>query len=203
MTQSLPETATQAEFARLVNRKPGYISQLKTAGVLVMTGDGRRVRVRESLDALEANRNPSFDGVAARHEAERRAKAAADQPLPVPGGEGEGDGGEEEDGGLTLTQANRLLKIASAREKQIDVELAEMKLKRERGDLLHAADVRAACAAAATEARHGFERMVEALAPRLAATSDEHRIRELLHDDIAHTLEAFARALSSAGGSPA
>ena len=199
MTQSLPETATQAEFARLVNRKPGYISQLKTAGVLVMTGDGRRVRVRESLDALEANRNPSFDGVAARHEAERRAKAAAAaQPAPpVPVEE------DEEDGGLSVTEANRLLKIASAREKQIDVELAEMKLRRERGDLLHAADVRAACAAAATEARHGFERMVEALAPRLAATSDEHRIRELLHDDIAHTLDAFARALSSAGGSPA
>lgn len=199
MTQSLPETATQAEFARLVNRKPGYISQLKTAGVLVMTGDGRRVRVRESLAALEANRNPSFDGVAARHEAERRAKAAAAaQPAPpVPVEE------DEEDGGLSVTEANRLLKIASAREKQIDVELAEMKLRRERGDLLHAADVRAACAAAATEARHGFERMVEALAPRLAATSDEHRIRELLHDDIAHTLDAFARALSSAGGSPA
>lgn len=198
MTQSLPETATQAEFARLVNRKPGYISQLKTAGVLVMTGDGRRVRVRESLAALEANRNPSFDGVAARHEAERRAKAAAAaQPAPpVPVEE------DEEDGGLSVTEANRLLKIASAREKQIDVELAEMKLKRERGDLLHAADVRAACAAAATEARHGFERMVEALAPRLAATSDEHRIRELLHDDIAHTLEAFARALTAAGGSP-
>lgn len=196
MTQSLPETATQAEFARLVNRKPGYISQLKTAGVLVMTGDGRRVRVRESLAALEANRNPSFDGVAARHEAERRAKAAAAaQPAP-PVEE------DEEDGGLSVTEANRLLKIASAREKQIDVELAEMKLKRERGELLHAADVRAACAAAATEARHGFERMVEALAPRLAATSDEHRIRELLHDDISHTLEAFARALTAAGGSP-
>lgn len=196
MTQSLPETATQAEFARLVNRKPGYISQLKTAGVLVMTGDGRRVRVRESLAALEANRNPSFDGVAARHEAERRAKAAAAaQPAP-PVEE------DEEDGGLSVTEANRLLKIASAREKQIDVELAEMKLKRERGELLHAADVRAACAAAATEARHGFERMVEALAPRLAATSDEHRIRELLQDDISHTLEAFARALTAAGGSP-
>lgn len=196
MTQSLPETATQAEFARLVNRKPGYISQLKTAGVLMMTGDGRRVRVRESLTALEANRNPSFDGVAARHEAERRAKAAAAaQPAP-PVEE------DEEDGGLSVTEANRLLKIASAREKQIDVELAEMKLKRERGELLHAADVRAACAAAATEARHGFERMVEALAPRLAATSDEHRIRELLHDDISHTLEAFARALTAAGGSP-
>ena len=196
MTQSMPETATQAEFARLVNRKPGYISQLKTAGVLVMTGDGRRVRVRESLAAIEANRNPSFDGVAARHEAERRAKAAAAaQPAP-PVEE------DEEDGGLSVTEANRLLKIASAREKQIDVELAEMKLKRERGELLHAADVRAACAAAATEARHGFERMVEALAPRLAATSDEHRIRELLHDDISHTLEAFARALTAAGGSP-
>ena len=196
MTQSMPETATQAEFARLVNRKPGYISQLKTAGVLVMTGDGRRVRVRESLAAIEANRNPSFDGVAARHEAERRAKAAAAaQPAP-PVEE------DEEDGGLSVTEANRLLKIASAREKQIEVELAEMKLKRERGELLHAADVRAACAAAATEARHGFERMVEALAPRLAATSDEHRIRELLHDDISHTLEAFARALTAAGGSP-
>lgn len=196
MTQSLPETATQAEFAQLVNRKPGYISQLKTTGVLVMTSDGRRVRVRESLDAIEANRNPSFDGVAARHEAERRAKAAAAaQPAP-PVEE------DEEDGGLSVTEANRLLKIASAREKQIDVELAEMKLKRERGELLHAADVRAACAAAATEARHGFERMVEALAPRLAATSDEHRIRELLHDDISHTLEAFARALTAAGGSP-
>ena len=200
MTQSLPETATQAEFARMVNRKPGYISQLKTSGVLITTADGRRVRVRESIEAMEANRNPSFDGVAARHEAERRAKAAAAaQPAPPPDEDDEG----EEDGGLSVTEANRLLKIASAREKQIDVALAEMKLKRERGELLHAADVRAACAAAATEARHGFERMVEALAPRLAATSDEHRIRELLHDDISHTLEAFARALTAAGGSPA
>lgn len=200
MKPALPETATQAEFARLVNRKPGYISQLKTAGVLVMTADGRRVRVRESLEAMEANRNPAFDGVAARHEAERLAKlapATAGQDTAAPGSEGDED---EEEGGLSVTEANRLLKIASAREKQIDVELAEMKLRRERGELLYAADVRAACAAAATQARHGFERLVESLAPRLAATSDEQRVRELLQDEINHTLETFARALTSTGG---
>ena len=202
MTQSLPETATQAEFARMVNRKPGYISQLKTSGVLITTADGRRVRVRESIEAMEANRNPAFDGVAARHEA---ARAVPVGTPPAAGGNGGDDDDDDasSDGGITVLEANRQIKIATAREKQIDVMRAEMKLAQERGELLYATDVRAACAAAAAQARHGFERMVEALSPRLAATSDESRIRELLADDIAHTLEAFARNLGSIAGDPA
>jgi hypothetical protein len=39
-----------------------------------------------------------------------------------------------------------------------------------------------------------MERMVDVLAPQLAAQSDEGRCRQLLWDEVAHALEELSRA---------
>lgn len=182
-----PETLSQGEFARLINRKPGYISQLKSASVLVMTPDGRRVRVRESLAAIDAHRNPAFDGVAARHESERQAKAApASLPEPPAG----------VDDSAQSQQANRLFKVSRAKKEHWAQQMAQLEFERKAGLVLYSAEVAAQANALATAVRVALEQMIDAVAPAVAATSDERRVRDLLADEIQNTLEALSRGLS-------
>src|SRR5690606_16487416 len=70
---SRPETAGFREFAALAGFKPSYVTELRKVGRLVLTGDGKRVRVAESLALIEQTRDPAKAGVAARHAAARAA----------------------------------------------------------------------------------------------------------------------------------
>lgn len=63
-----------AEFAKLINRSKGYISQMKSANRLVLTDDGKRVLVEESRARMKTTSDPSKWPVALSHEAERRRK---------------------------------------------------------------------------------------------------------------------------------
>jgi len=72
---------TQAEFARRNGWSRSHVTGLKHAGRLVMTDDGKRVLVKESLARIEATRDPNRDDVARRHEAERKQEAPAPSPM--------------------------------------------------------------------------------------------------------------------------
>ena len=54
------------EFANHIDRQPGWITQLKDAGRLVMEGD--KIDVEASLQRIEDTANPSFQVHADRHE---------------------------------------------------------------------------------------------------------------------------------------
>ena len=76
-------TASFAGFARLIGeRSPSYITQLKGEGRLVLTDDGKRVRVQESIALIKATADPAKAGVAARHAANRTTAKPEAAPAP-------------------------------------------------------------------------------------------------------------------------
>lgn len=62
-----PATMTLSAFNAHMGWKGRYVYELKKAGRLVMTEDGKRVLVAESIARVEATRDPSRAGVAQRH----------------------------------------------------------------------------------------------------------------------------------------
>ena len=90
-----PETLTVSEFNAHMGYKGRYAYQLKKEGRLVMTEDGKLVRVAESIQRIDATRDPSRAAVAARHAA---ARDASPPPISI---HVEGDETPEESAGNT------------------------------------------------------------------------------------------------------
>lgn len=177
-----PETATFSEFAAIAGFKRSYVPQLKAAGRLVLTEDGKRVRVAESLARIEATKDPSKAGVAARHAASRaeappEADGESDPSPAMPTPAVDGYGYQE----------------ARAERERWQARLAQLEYERESGKLMAADDVASTVAAATTTLRSRLESLPDTLAPQLAAISDEGALRALLADAIEHALDEVSR----------
>lgn len=185
---TLPEAVTLKEFARIARRKPSYITQLKAAGRLVMADDGKRVLVAPSLALIEATRDPSRAGVAARHEAARAAPARSDDDV-------EGDGGGEAASPPAAPpdahSARRSRFLADKAE--WDAKAAERDYRVSMGRLLEADQVVAAVATAASRLRVRLETLPYDLAPQLAPLTDEGEVRTLLAEEIEAALAELSR----------
>ncbi|MEO7773588.1 MAG: terminase small subunit, partial [Steroidobacteraceae bacterium] len=59
-----PETATFSQFAVIAGYKPGYITALRKDGRLVLTEDGKRVKVAESIQLIKDTKDPARIAVA-------------------------------------------------------------------------------------------------------------------------------------------
>jgi hypothetical protein len=184
MSRALPETASLREFAGYVPCKPSWVTELKRAGRLVLTEDGKRVRVAESLRRIEDTKDPSKAAVAARHAASRAASA----PLPPDGGEG-ADGG---DGADVQPQSSEFQRSRAEREKWA-AKSAQLEYERSTSKLLDAQEVETAAAGAATVLRTSLEAIPAELAPLLAPITDETRVRTMLTDRIEHALQECVR----------
>jgi hypothetical protein len=182
------------EFADHMGVKPGYVTALKQAGRLVLTDDGKRVRVGDSMRLIADTRDPSKTGVRGRHAAKRAAAA------PVAGASGEAalpgaDSGDDADAPIILPadpHASRRAKALADKEEA----LARKALREEMvelGQLLQADEVRAFVADAVTQLRVRLELLAPTLAPQLAATADEDQVRVLLRDAIELSLDDLAR----------
>lgn len=77
-------TLTLGEFCDRINVKRSYGTQLRNEGRLVMAADGKRVLVQASIDRIEATRDPSKAGVAARHAEQRGAPADTGHQVDTP-----------------------------------------------------------------------------------------------------------------------
>lgn len=186
-----PATATGKEFAVIYGCKEGYVTALKQAGRLVLTEDGKRIRVAESLALIEATRDPAHLGVAERHAAERAAKAQQEEPA---GDESEDAFDAEEP---RSSDAKRRTK-AIADKAETDAANARIDLDLRLGTLYVAAETDNYLSAAAVQLRTTLERLPDTLAPQLAALTDETRVRALLWDEIAHALEELSSAFGRA-----
>ncbi len=174
------DTATLSEFATLAGFKRPYITQLKKDGRLVLTEDGRLVRVAESLARLEATRDPSKAGVAARH---ARARAAAMEPVVPPQAPAE-ELASDDIGGYQGSRALRERYLAMAAKRDYEISI---------GKLLNADDAASALDAAATTLRTRFEGFAPVLAPQLAALDDEAAISAIIAEAVEHALEESSR----------
>lgn len=176
---ALPASESMAAFARRLGFKRSYITQLRKDQRLVMTDDGKKVRVAESIALIESSKDPSKRAVAARHAAKRAADPVpAADPLPEP---------PEPDPASASYQHHRATREEYLAKAAIrDYELSIRKL-------MPAADVETALAQAITELRARLERLPFKLASQVAAESDETRCMRILADEIEPGLSELAR----------
>lgn len=197
--QHEPGTASFGGFARILGeRSPSYVTQLKGEGRLVLTEDGKRVRVQESLALVRATADPSKAGVQARHAANRTI-TGGEGAVVVPAGtpEGSGEGGDE-DAGRESSHSVRRAKALADKEEELALTARRVNLIAA-GELLTAGDVEAALVDAGTSMRSALENLPSTLAPELAAERDEGRVRVILSEAIENVLGEIARQFALIG----
>lgn len=187
------DTATFRDFADIIRCRPSYVTELKKSGRLVLTDDKKRVRVAESVALIEATRDPSRRGVAARHEAARAAALAPPSAVDEIDGEDDADDGAERPESPYHSHRAEREKWQAASAKR-DYELSI-------GKLMVAEEVEAAVANIGTMLRQAFERLPDVLAPQLAPVTDEARVHSILQSEIEQALRNAARQLTAIGKS--
>jgi len=195
MTDGVPPTCPQAEFARLLGYRRSYVTALKAAGRLVLADDGK-VRVAESIARIEATRDPSKAAVAERHAAARSGQgvpAAACAPAPEPGAALDDADAE------TLTRGYQYWRERRERAAALSAEREHAEAE---GKLLRTADVVAACGGACATARGALEALADTLGPQLAAETDEARCRALIAEAVELQLAELSRRLGALGVQP-
>lgn len=181
-------------FARILDKSPSYITELKGAGRLVL-GDGGKVDVDASLALIRETADPAKDGVRARHAANRgqgQGVAAVGTDDPDDGAEAPLEFEPQSNDAKRRAKALADGAEADARKKLRDEQV-------ELGQLLQADDVEHAVRGAVATLRNGLENLPTILAPQVAAESDEAKCRVLITDAVEHALEELARQFSAIG----
>lgn len=189
---SPPESLAFKAFAAHLGCRPSYITELRKSGRLVLTEDGRAVRVAESLARIEATRDPARAGVVDRHAAQRgSALTAPAAPSPSPRAE-EGTGAPADD---DSDNNNPDYQRWKARRERAAALREEMRLGEEAKDYIRRADAAAVVAAAFVMLRTALEMLPDSLAAVLAAENDEVRARVLLAEEVESILGNCAAGL--------
>lgn len=183
MEAAEPLTESLADFARRLNYKKSYITQLKQDGRLVLTTDGKRVVVDASIERIKATQALSHQSIADRHAAARSAPDVPEDELPAPT-----TSPTPEQARYQTSRAEREHWAAQAARRDYELSMRQ---------LLPAADVESAIADAVTQLRARLEALPDILAPQLAAEPDEAKCRALLADEIEHALTELARAFGN------
>lgn len=116
------KTALKSEFARMIGVAPSYVTKLGEQGRLVMTSDGKRVKVEESRALIEGTEGSRSD-VAQRHAEGRNA----------PTGDAVPD--------ASLAQAKKVKAVAEARRLAALADQEEMNRDKQAGNLIVREDV--------------------------------------------------------------
>ena len=189
------ETATFAEFARILGVKPSAVTALRHDNRLVLTADGKRVQVAETQQRLRDTADPSKVGVVARHAAARGAGEGQGGSMPAvePQEPADGEQGDAEADAAAIGayQSSR------AKREHFQALTAQMEYEQSIGKLMDAVEVSAAIATATTVLRSSLERLPDVLGPQLAAITDEGEARALLAEAIEHALDETARQFSN------
>lgn len=168
----------QAAFARRIQRDKGYITRLKQAGRLVMSG--RLVDVEASIARIQATRGDRFD-VSARAESARVAKPA------------EPAANDADLGPLDLDAIGRRTRIAQMLEKEASARLKAREDQESAGELVRRSAVQKLLADAATVILSAGETLPDRVAPLLVMVADQAKIRAVLADE----MERFFAQVSS------
>lgn len=166
---------SQAEFARHIGATRSYITQLKSAGRLVI--EGNKVNVEASVQLIADTKDLAKDGVAKRHESDRKAQGAERAPSAS------GSSGSR-------------FQLAKARREEANAEFAEIELAKLRGTLLLVEEAKSAVYNGDVIIRNRLESLPDTLAPQLAAESDEQKIRSILMDQVEYLLSDLSRTFN-------
>lgn len=206
---SLPETATLRQFADLVPCKPSWVTQLKADDRLVLTEDGKRVRVRESLQRIEDTRDLTREGVTRRHAAGRAAKAAHAAPAAAaapPAGEGDASpppAAEPDSDAPAPAKESSTFQHWRERGERAKALAAERENAIAEGKLMDAGAVVDAVKSHYATLRAGLEGLPDFLAPQLVGVREEPKVRALIAEAIESKLTELSRAFGAAAKEPA
>lgn len=189
------KSVTFKGFARILDRQPSYVTQLKAAGRLVLTDDGK-VDVDASLALIRNTADPAKEGVRARHAAARAQGQGSEAQSTGEGGEGEHAADLPDAFEPPSPDAKRRAK-ALADKAETDAKAAERDYRISMGELLDVADVEQAARTAAATLRNGLENLANTLAPELSAETDEGKVRVILADAIEHALDELSRQFAA------
>lgn len=180
------ETLGMRAFARLIGKRASYITQLREEGRLVLTPDGQRVMVAESIERIKETSDPAKFAVAARHAANRQQGGVL-PPTAPPSSPPEPAERETDTAAMAAYQDSR------AKREYYEAKKTERDYQISMGQLLPADDVLKAITSAITTLRNRLEALPAILAPQLAPITDEGQSQTLLADAIEHALEDTAR----------
>lgn len=197
MNETAPATDTTAslsEFAELLGVRPSRVTQLKQAGRLVLTDDGRRVRVEASRARIKETESGQPQHAASRRRWQERRDGGAPEPEAPPENEAPP---APEDSGEAPTPGTRAYwerREAAARAETREIELAKLKV-----DLVETAAVRAAGVEAGTVLRAALENLPDQIAPMLAEGDPEReqRIRTRLAEHVGLVLTEISDKLKT------
>lgn len=168
------------EFAEHLGKKPSYVTELKKNGRLVFA-EGGRVNVEATLERIQATADPSKIGVVERHARERAEKQAAPDESAIP---------PELNG---ADKSGSVYQKARAMREQYNAMLAKIDYEKSIGHLLVTTEAVGAVADGDAIIRTRLESLPNILSPRLAAESDENKIRAILIDEIEHLLNELSK----------
>lgn len=190
-----PQTLGFREFANRLGCKPSYVTALRKDGRLVLTDDGKRIRVPETLARLRGTASPDKAGVAQRH-AQARGGALAmstamneydDQATTAHEPTGPAAAGDDEGG-------SRYQRARAVREQYLAAQ-AKLDYEERVGKLVAAAEVVQVAADIGATVR----RRLETLPDILSAQVDERertRVHTLATDHVELVLTDIARAFA-------
>lgn len=199
----MTEEMRKSEFADLLGVSRAYVSQLSRANRLVLSEDGQRVRVRESLDLISSTGSADKMAVAARHAMDRWKKGGSGVSVPDAARSVAAAGAPPAGGGvlpnpavLSTTDPMAAYNIARAeneikRGQDMDIELAK-----KRGELISREATIKLVADLAAATRATYDRIPDRIATRLAAESEPAMVYALLQE----ALDAASETLSKQAG---
>lgn len=199
-----PAEASFSDFAALIDCRPSYVTELRQGGRLVLTEDGKRVRVAESIALIESTRDPAKAGVAERHAAERaqaaaRKAQAPQQPVADAANDDFSDDAEDPATFVPKDPHSKRRAKALADKAEADARKALRDEKIELGQLLQAEEVAAVVSEAVTTLRTSMENLPGQIAPGLAAATTEEQVRVLLAEALETRLADLARTFTQIG----
>ena len=186
-----PETMSFSEFAKHAGFKPSYVTQLRHEGRLVLTENGKRVLVNESLQRIQDTRDPARRDAVDRHAANRGAEIK-NPTIPSTTEDEEEDEESDNEGAPRGKRGTSAFQEARARRENFLALQAQRDYEVSMKQLLNAAEVEDAIASAVTAFRTTFENLPDRLAPTLVGLSDEHVIRSMLADEFELALNRLA-----------
>ena len=194
-----PNHITRADLAALIGaRSPSYINELEKTGRAVRAPDGKHWLKAESLAAYRAGRDPSKQGVADRHAANRAAsspQAAPDEDAAPGASANAPERPSAPQRPATDAVGSTYQQARAVKEKFFALE-AKRAYEVNIGQLREAKEVEGIVATAMTEIRLRLQNLAVSLAPVIAAQADEATVRASLADAFEHTLRSASHHFS-------
>lgn len=172
------QTLNQTEFAKHIGVAKSYITQLKQEGRLVFAENGK-VDVEASLLRIKETGDPNRDDVAARHAQTRGAE--------LPAVEAKAEKPKKE-----KTIAEVSFSEARAKEQHFKSLQAELEYQKAIGEVVSAAEMKAAVGDVVTTFRQSLENIPHRAAPQFVG-KDLDFIRATLKQEIAQALNEMER----------